>query len=223
MSTRELIYLYTGGGAVFIFFLAVGYWSVNFFIRQSTERSCEQFRERMVKEAERALKYFQEGICEQIVEQESKTDSLAKLYATLIDLMRVGKEFIAAAGRGELQQAEKTLRTMRSTGDSFAEMCQKQSLHFTDDFCNTLKTFTAQQKAMVQLIESIWNALQRDPAENGREFSRIKQEWLQFEDRITFVMDVMRNEFRSRHPAGNVMMKWLNDVPARKDPATPSL
>lgn len=221
--SRELIYLYAGGGAAFVFFLAIGYWSVNFFIRQSTERSCELFRERMVKEAERALKYFQEGICEQIVEQESKTDSLAKLYATLIDLMRVGKEFIAAAGRGELQQAEKTLRTMRSTGDSFAEMCQKQSLHFSDDFCNTLKAFTTQQKAMVQLVESNWNALQRDPAENGREFSRIKQEWLLFEDRITFVMDVMRNEFRSRHPAGNVMMKWLNDVPARKDPASPAL
>ena len=213
MSTREMICYYAGGGAVLFFCIAISYWSVNFFIRQFTERSCQQFREHMLNEAERALKLFREGLCEQIVQQENRSDSLAKLYATLIDLLRVGKEFVAALGSGELQQAEKMLRTIRSTGETFAEMYQKQSLHFPDEFCSTLKGFMTQQKSVVQLIENSWGAMQGDAAESGRRVSEIKQNWLQFEDRITCVMDLMRNEFRNRHPAGNIMMKWLNAPP----------
>lgn len=218
MGTREMISYYAGGGAVLLFCIAISYWSVNFFIRQVTERSCQQFREHMLKEAERALKLFREGLCEQIVQQESRSDSLAKLYATLIDLLRVGKEFVAALGSGEMQQAEKMLRTVRSTGDTFSDMYQKQSLHFPDDFCSTLKGFVAQQKSVVQLIENSWGAMQGDAAESGRQISEIKKQWLQFEDSITCVMDLMRNEFRNRHPAGNIMMKWLNDPPASRGP-----
>ena len=208
-----MICYYAGGGAVLFFCIAISYWSVNFFIRQFTERSCQQFREHMLNEAERALKLFREGLCEQIVQQENRSDSLAKLYATLIDLLRVGKEFVAALGSGELQQAEKMLRTIRSTGETFGEMYQKQSLHFPDDFCSTLKGFMTQQKSVVQHIENSWGAMQGDAVESGRHVSEIKQNWLQFEDRITCVMDLMRNEFRNRHPAGNIMMKWLNAPP----------
>lgn len=217
MSTRELIYLYAGGGAAFLLCIAISYWSVNFFIRQFTERSCQQFKERMLEEVERALGYFRESLCEQIVQQESKSDSLAKLYATLIDLLRVGREFLAGVGKGDLVQAEKMLRSIRSTGDTFAEMYQKQSLHFSEDFSGVLKTFVAQQRSVVDVIESSWRAMQGDAAETTRRLGEMKQHWLKFEDRINQVMDIMRNEFRNRQSAGNVMLKWLNDPLARRD------
>lgn len=214
MDTRELIFVYAGGAAAFLFCIAICYWSVNFFIRQSTQRSCEVFREHMAREAERALAFFREGICEQIVEQESRSDALAKLYASLIDLMRVGKEFTAAAASGDVQLAERMLRSIRSTGDTFSELFQKGSLHFTDELCNTLKAFIAQQKSVQQQMENDWNSIQKGGGEGGGRLPEIRQNWLQFEDRIGRAMDAMRSEFRNRQPAGNVMMKWLNDPPA---------
>ena len=222
MSTRELIYYFGGGGAALLFFISISYWSVNFFIRQFAERTYEQFREHMAKETETAIKLFKEGLCEQIVQQENRSDSLATLYATLIDMVRVGKEFGTSIGNGEIQQAERMLRTIRSTGETFAEMYQKQSLHFSDDFCATMKGFLVLQKSVVQSLEIKWNAVQKDPPENSRRIAEIKQEWLQFEDRISQIMDVMRNEFRSRHPSGNVMMKWLKESPMSKDWNSPT-
>ena len=217
MSTRELIFYYAGGGALFLLCIAVSYWAVNFFIQQVAARSCQRFRESMMSEAERALQIFREGLCEQIVQQENKSDSLAKLYSLLIDLLRVGKEFTSRLAGGELLQAEKMLRTIRSTGESFAEVYQKESLHFTDDFCAVLKGFITQQTSVVQRLETGWSELQPDSGDKSNRISEMKQDWLQFEDRVGKVMDVMRNEFRKRQPAGNVMMRWLNETPVSRE------
>ena len=214
MSSRELIFYYAGGGTLFLLCIAVSYWAVNFFIQQVTARTCQRFRESMMSEAERALQIFREGLCEQIVQQENKSDSLAKLYSILIDLLRVGKEFTSRLAGGELLPAEKMLRTIRSTGETFAEVYQKESLHFTDDFCTVLKGLTTQQMSVLQRLEAGWSELQPD---NSSRISEMKQDWLQFEDRIGKVMDVMRNEFRKRQPAGNVMMRWLNETPVSRE------
>lgn len=213
MSTRELIYFYAGGGALLFFCLAISYWSVNFFIKQFTERTCELFRVRIMGEAERALKLFREGLCEQIVQQERKSDALGKLYATQIDLMRTGKEFVSGVVKGDLQLAERMLRSLRSTGENFVEIYQKESLHFPDHFCKVMKDYLEQQKSVVQLIETSWNLFQGEGGQSGARASEIRQTWLQFEDRINQVMDLMRNEFRDGHGAGNVMIRWLNDPP----------
>jgi hypothetical protein len=219
MSTREFIYFYAGGGALLLFCLAISYWSVNFFIKQFTERTCELFRERIMAEAERALKVFREGMCEQIVQQEKKSDALGKLYATQIDMMRTGKEFVSGVVNGDLQQAERMLRSLRNTGETFAEIYQKESLYFPDSFSKIIKDHIDQQKSVVQVIEIVWNLIQGEGAQSGNCATEIRQTWLQFEDKINQVMDLMRNEFRSGHGAGNVMMKWLNDPP--KDAVSP--
>lgn len=219
MSTRELIYFYAGGGAFVFFCLAVSCWSVNFFIKQFTERACQQFRVRIMSEAERALKLFREGLCEQLVQQERKSDALGKLYATQIDLMRTGKEFVSGVAKGDLQLAERMMRSLRSTGENFAEIYQKESLHFPEHFCKMIKDYLEQQKSVVQLIEMSWNLFQVDGGQSGVRASEIRQTWFQFEDRINQVMDLMRNEFRAGHGAGNVMINWLNDPP--KSPVPP--
>lgn len=217
MSTRELIIYYAGGGALFFFCIAISYWSVNFFIKQFTARTCRHFRESMLFEAERALQIFRQSLCEQIVQQETKSDSLAKLYSTLIDMLRVGKEFMSRLTGGDLQQAEKMLRTIRSTGEAFDDLYQKQSIHFPDDFCKVLQGFMTQQKSVVQRFETEWGELQKDSGDKSGKVAEIKQEWLQFEDRIGTVMDAMRNEFRNRQPAGAMMMRWLNSPPDSGD------
>jgi hypothetical protein len=223
MSSKEMIYYLAGGGAALIFFISVSYWSVNMFIKQLTERTYERFREHLAKETELAIKLFREGLCEQIVHQENKSDSLAKLYATLIDLMRIGKEFTISIGKGDMQQAERRLRTIRDTCSAFFEIYQKQSLHFSDEFCAVLDDFIAEQKAVIQCVETNWNVTQQAAPENSRRETEIKQGWLQFEDRITHVMDAMRNEFRKHQAApGNVMMKWLNEVPPPNSISSPT-
>ena len=223
MTSREMIIYFGGGGAAFVLFVSICYWSINFLMKQIAERTYEQFREQMAKEAELAIKLFREGLCEQIVHQENKSDCLAKLYASLIDLMRVGQALIATLADRDLQQAEKRLRTLRDTCSTFSEMYQKQSLHYSDEVCATLEAFIARQKSLVQKIETSWSVTWKEgPGMDGRA-AETKQSWLEFEDHITAVMDTLRNEFRKRQSSpGNIMLKWLNEVPPPKKIASPA-
>lgn len=210
-----MIYYVGGICAAIIFFISICYWSVNFFIKQVTERTYEQFRERLAKEAELALKLFREGLCEQIVLQEDKSDSLAKLYGTLIDLMQVGKEFTACLGRGDVPQAEKWLISVRDTCALLADRYQKQKLHFPDEYCALVDGFLGEQRFFVEAMEAGWKS-RKDAKESSGAESALKQSWLHFEDRITQLMDSTRSEFRMRRPApGNIMMKWLNEASAK--------
>jgi hypothetical protein len=212
MTSKQMIIFFFGGSAAIIFFMSIAYWSVNFFIRQCTDRVFQQYKHRLAKETDAAIKLFKEGLCEQIVHQENKSDSVAKLYALLIDLMRVGKEFCGSLAKGDLQQAEKMLRGVRNTGDSFKELFQKQQLHFPDDFCAALERFLTEHKGLVEELEGNWYQIRKDSSDGGNnQVVEMKQRWVGFEDRITQVMDAMRNEFRKRPSASNVLLKWLND------------
>ncbi|QWV92287.1 hypothetical protein KP004_13825 [Geomonas oryzisoli] len=213
MSTSELIYYCAAGATLLVIWIGATYWAVNFFIRQVTQQSCHDFRVRMQGEAERALKLFREGLCEQIVQQENKSDALARLYATLIDQLRLGREFLASIGQGERTQAEKQLRTIRGTGESFSEIFQKQSLFLSDEFTRTGKDLLTQQKAAQERLEELLHRVQRDP-QNTSAVEDLKREWAQFEDLLNRLMDFVRNEFRRRNPMSSVMMKWLNEGPA---------
>lgn len=218
----DLIY-YVGGWCVaLVFLVSICCWSVNFFIKQFTERTYEQFRMRLTREAEQAMKLFREGLCEQIVLQENRTDSVAKLYALLIDLMRVGKDFTSSLGRGDFMMLEIRLGPVRETGDSFLETYQRQSLHFSEEFCSTINALLTDQKAVIQVITDNLQMPGRDPVAIRSREAEMKQSWLHFEDRITEVMEIMRNEFRSRRSApGNPLMNWLREVPPPKSSSSP--
>jgi hypothetical protein len=219
LISADMIYYFCGIAGAVIFFISISYWAVNFFIKQVTERTFEHFRVRIAKEAELALKLFREGLCEQIVLQENKSDSLAKLYATLIDMMQLGKNFTTGLGKGDLELAGRRVKSLRETCDTFTETYQRQSLHFTEEFCALLDAFIVEQKAVIDYVETNWNLTHKDPQENEKRETQLKQSWLKFEDRLTSVMESLRTEFRRRQPAGNIMMNWLKDTPAADSPA----
>ncbi|WP_129127452.1 hypothetical protein [Geomonas oryzae] len=221
MSTGELIYYIAAGATLLVVWVGATYWAVNFFIRQVTQQSCHDFRMRMMAEAERALKLFREGLCEQIVQQENKSDALARLYATLIDQLRLGKEFLSSIAEGERSRAEKQLRTIRGTGESFNDTFQKQGLFFSEEFTRTVKDLLTQQKAAQERLEELLRRVQREP-QNALALDDLKKEWGQFEDHLNRLMDFVRNEFRRRNPVSSVMMKWMNETPASGAPAPPS-
>lgn len=223
MTSKQMIIFFFGGSAAIIFFMSIAYWSVNFFIKQCTDRVFQQFRYSLAKETDAAIKLFKEGLCEQIVHQENKADSVAKLYALLIDLTRVGKEFCGSLAKGDLQQAEKMLRGVRNTGDSFKELFQKQQLHFPDDFCAALEKFLTEHKVLVEELEGNWYQTRKASSDGGSpHVGEMKQRWIGFEDRITQVMEAMRNEFRKRPSASNVLMKWLNEPDPPKAVTSPA-
>lgn len=218
----DIIY-YVGGWCIALVFLAsICCWSVNFFIKQFTERTYEQFRVRLTREAEQAMKLFREGLCEQIVLQENRTDSVAKLYALLIDLMRVGKGFTSSLGRGDLTMLEFRFGPVQETGDAFLETYQRQSLHFSEEFCSTINALLTDQKAVIQVITDNLQMPGRDPLAIRSREAEMKQTWLHFEDRITEVMEIMRDEFRSRRSApGNPLLNWLREIPPPKSSSSP--
>jgi hypothetical protein len=224
MSSRQMIVYFFGGSTAIIFFMSIAYWSVNFFIKQCTDRVFLQFKQHLARETDRAIRLFKENLCEQIVQQENRSDSVAKLYSLLIDLMRAGKEFSGSMARGDLQQAEKMLRGIRNSGESFNDLLQKQRLHFPDDFCAVLAKFVTEQKALVEELEGNWYLVRRVAAEGGisSHAAEMKQRWIGFEDRITQLMDAMRNEFRKRPSAAAVMSTWLNEPAAPKGATAPS-
>ncbi|WP_224981409.1 hypothetical protein [Geomonas agri] len=209
----EVIYYCAAGATLLVIWLGATFWAVNFFIRQVTQQSCQDFRGRMRGETERALKLFREGLCEQIVQQENKSDALARLYATLIDQLRLGREFLGSIGEGERAQAEKQLRTIRGTGEHFMETFQKQGLFFSEEFTRTVKDLLTQQKTGQERLEELLRRVQREP-QNVHALDDLKKEWGQFEDLLNKLMDYVRNEFRRRNPVSGMMMKWLNESPA---------
>ena len=207
-----MIYYIGSGCFGIIFFVGISYWAVNFFVKQGTERTLEQFRQQVTREAQLGIKLFKEGMCEQIVLQENKSDALAKLYATLIDLLQLGKSLTASLGKGDLDSGRRKIQGIRETADIFAASYQKQSLHFTEELCKTLDAFLAEQKDVLQLVEDNWTRTPKDAQEKEKRDAEIRQSWLKFEDRVNSVMETLRTEFRSRQPSGNVMMKWLKEA-----------
>ncbi|MBJ6749270.1 hypothetical protein [Geomonas anaerohicana] len=210
----EVIYYCLAGATLLVIWLGATFWAVNFFIRQVTQQSCQDFRVRMRNETERALKLFREGLCEQIVQQENKSDALARLYASLIDQLRLGREFLASLGEGERAQAEKQLRTIRGTGEHFMDTFQKQGLFFSEEFTKMVKDLMTQQKTGQERLEELLRRVQREP-QNAHALDDLKKEWGQFEDLLNKLMDYVRNEFRKRNPVSGMMMKWLNESPSQ--------
>ena len=209
----DMIYYLGGGCITLVFIIGISYWAVNFFIRQGTERSFQIFRERVANEADMALKLFREGLCEQIVQQEHKSDALAKLYATLIDLLQTGKDLTAGLGKGEGELLAQRIKVVREHGDIFADTYQRQSLNFSEEFCHLLDAFIAEQKGVVDYLEGISTPGGKDGPENDKREELIRYAWVKFEDRITSTMESLRTEFRRRQPAGSIMMKWLKETP----------
>lgn len=213
MTYLEIIYYVGGGCAALIVLITICYWAVNLFIKQITAGGCEQYRRWIAKESEHALRIFKESLCEQIALQGIKLDAVSKLYAMVVDLLRVGKELAAVLGKGEIPQAQGRLRAIQDTTLGLGDLCQKESLHLSDEVSARLDGFVTELKSVTEGIESTLSQAGKDAAD-GME---IRQRWLQFEDRISEVMEVLKNEFRKgRGSPGNVMMKWLNEVPPPK-------
>jgi hypothetical protein len=209
MTSLELIGYIAVGAAAFILLAGAMYWSVNFFTRQLAESTRERFRVYLAQEVETAMGVFREKMCEQIVLQGKKSDSLAGLYALLIDLLRKGREFSASCIKGDPLQIEKGLRSINETCTSFFELFQKESLHFPEEFCALLTRFQAVHAEAMQRIEK--ELYRKDSGANEKE---IRANWLRFEDQIGAVMEVVRKEFhRCNQAPGNLLLKGLKEMP----------
>ena len=205
MTSTQWVCYVGGGGAAIILLACFCFWSVHIFIKQFTERTHEKFREHIAQEVEEALRIFREKMCEQIVLQGKKSDSLASLYSMLIDLLRLGKEFAASCTKGEPLQIEKGLRTIDETCTAFFNLYQKESLHFSQEFCAVLDGFKTAQKEVMQGLQR--ELYRKDSAEGSKE-AELRQNWLRFEDLIAEVMDLVRREFHRKNQAsGNYLLK----------------
>jgi hypothetical protein len=210
MTSTQWVCYVGGGGAAIILLACFCFWSVHVCIKQFTERTHEKFREHISKEVEEALRIFGEKMCEQIVLQGKKSDSLASLYSMLIDLLRLGKEFADCCTKGEPLQIEKGMRSIDETCTVFFDLYQKESLHFPQDFCAMLDGFRAAQKEAMQGLQR--ELYGKDSAERSKE-AELRQNWLRFEDRITEVMDLVRREFHRKNQAsGNFLLKGLSEA-----------
>jgi hypothetical protein len=127
--------------------------------------------------------------------------------------MKLGKDFTVCLGK-DFELAQRRVRAIRELSDSFIDTYQKQSLHFSEEFCQLIDAFVLEQKRVVEHIEGNWNLTVKDEAENEKRQSLIKFTWHKFDDRISALMETLRAEFRSRQPAGSVMMQWLKEEPA---------
>jgi len=213
MLPSDLLYYGVTGCIIVLFLAVVVNFSVNTIIRQLTERALHRFQERLAQETAKALAGFRAGVLEQMALQERKSDSLAKLYASLIDLTRDGKEFIANTAKGEPFATEKALRTFAEGSRSFGDQIRKQSLHFSDEFKVVMDGFIAEQESLIRRFETNWKQNSRDSLERKQDNEEIRQAWTKFEDRVGIIMEMTRNEFRGRAqtPEG-VMRKWLNET-----------
>lgn len=217
MNGSDLIYYGITGCVIVLFLALVVNYSVNTIIKQLTERSLVRFQERLAQETAKALAGFRASICEQMAVQERKSDTLAKLYAMLIDLTRDGKEFVKSAGAGEPTRAEKTLRTFEEASRSFGEQMRKHSLHFTDEYKALMDGFVAEQESLIKFFGTRWKNSGRDPEERKQGTEEIRQHWARFEDRVGVIMEHTRNEFRGKTATPeSVMRKWLNETPDKE-------
>lgn len=216
MSGSDLITYGITGCVIVIFLAVVVNFSVNSIIKQLTERALHGFQTRLAQETANALAAFRTGVCEQMAMQERKSDTLAKLYASLIDLIRDGKDFVGSLGKGEAFKSEKTLRTFDEACRSFGEQIRKQGLQFSDEYKGVMDGFLLEQENLVRSFETQWKANGRDSDARKRDNEVIRQQWAHFEDRVAVIMEHTRNEFRGRTvTAESVMKKWLNDPPAK--------
>ena len=210
MTSTQWVCYVGGGGAAIILLACFCFWSVQVLIKQFTERTHEKFREHISQEVEEALRIFREKMCEQIVLQGKKSDSLASLYSMLIDLLRLGKEFTACCTKGEPLQIEKGLRAIDEACTAFFDLYQKESLHFSQEFCAMLDGFRAAQKEAMQGLQR--ELYSKDAAERSKE-AELRQNWLRFEDRITEAMDLVRKEFHRKNQAsGNYLLKGFAEA-----------
>jgi len=216
MNGSDLIY-YGIAGCVIVGFLAVVVnYSVNTIIKQLTERALTHFQGRLAQETAQALAAFKASICEQMAMQERKADTLAKLYASLIDLIRDGKEFVASLGHGEAFRSEKTLRTFQEACRSFADQIRKQGLVYSDELKGVLEGFVTEQEVLIRFFETHWKANSRESEQRKLDNEAIRQQWARFEDRVGVIMEHTRNEFRGRTASPeSVMRKWLNETPGK--------
>ena len=132
----------------------------------------------------------------------------------LIDLLRLGKELAVSCSKGEPLLIEKRVRSIKETCHAFCERYQKESLHFSEEFCGALDGFGELQQEAIRGIE---NELYRKDAAEASKLAEVRKQWLRFEDRITAVMDIVRKEFHRRNQApANFLLKGVNEMPPPK-------
>jgi hypothetical protein len=211
MSITALIWYIAGGGAVVLLMVAATYWSVNYFTQQLGQRTLERFHAHLAREVEAALEIFRERLCDQVVQQGKKSDSLANLYAVLIDLLRLGREFSATCGKEEPVQVEKRIRAINDSCHTFFDQYHKESLHFGGEFCSTLDSFALLHKEVINALEK--ELYRKDVSDRAKELE-YRKVWLRLEDRVVTVMDLVRREFHRRNPApGSGLRQGLNELP----------
>ncbi|MCM0080520.1 hypothetical protein L4X63_02850 [Geomonas sp. Red32] len=216
MTSATIGFYLVGGLVGCILLIGLCYWSVNFFIRQFTEHSYHQFRERINRESDIALQLFRERLCEQIVNQENRSDALARLYASLIDMLRFGRELTPNLVKGDVMVGQHKMAQLRDSCSTFSDTYHKQSLHLAEDFCHQVEGFLKEKDAALEGLEGLGYARRREDAENVQRDGEIKQKWAQFEDRVTAVMGLVKSEFRTKQSApASIMMKWLSDSPEK--------
>lgn len=219
MQLANIVYFSVAGCAVVLLVAAVVYFTVNAAIKQLTERAVAQFQARLAHETAQAIAGFKAEVCEQMAQQERKSESLARLYSGLIDLMRDGKDFINCIAKGEAFPIEKGLRTLAESSISFRELVGRESLHFSDDFKSTMEGFCSEQEKLIERFEGSWLRMRKSPQDCKQDRDGIRQGWAAFEDRVGVVMELTRNEFRGRgQTPENVMKKWLGEATFRMGP-----
>jgi len=214
MSITTMIWYLAGGGAVVLLLVAATYWSVNYFTQQLGQRTLERFRAHLSREVESALEIFRERMCDQVVLQGKKSDSLANLYAVLIDILRLGREFCATCGKEEPVQVEKKLRAINECCHNFFDQYRRESLHFAGEFCSTMDGFAIVQKEAMNALEK--ELYRKDVPDRVKEME-YRKVWLRLEDRVVSVMDLVRHEFHRRNPAqGAGLRQGLNELPPHR-------
>jgi hypothetical protein len=198
MDIQSLIF-YVGGGCIILVVLVLASnFLVNSLIKQFTERALQLFQQRLSQEVAKSLEAFKQGVCEQMAMQEKKSDSLAKLYSALIDLLRDGKEFSASVSKRDPAQAGDRLLIFENTSRSFCDQYRKLSLHFSNEFKGVVDSFILEQEAVSQLLGTQWHSGRKDAEKRESNNELIRQSWAQAEDRIMAIMEILRSEFRKR-------------------------
>jgi len=211
MSPWTMMWYLAGGAAALVAVLGISYWAVQYFVQQLSQQFLARFRAQLAHEVEHALGVFRDSMCEQIVQQGRKSDALSGLYAKLIEMLRQGREFCAGCGRDEAVAQEKRLRGVQESCRVFLELYQRESLHFSDEFRARLEGFGDQQRDVLELL--VREFYRKDVAERARE-KEIRQHWSHLEDRVSELMEFVRQEFQRRNQTASAfLLQGLKDQP----------